>query len=223
MLALIVVFFPFRVVRLHASVAYRPGEEVGGGLERGRRGPNQAAPALAPTRSLCIAVLHDTSSPPFVDSANISPPSPPAGSREISQKKFLLRHRRLRERSRQAVRRPRGRRCSKGLKSFEDGGIHPPLLRLRRDAFAQDATKAGHKARGSCPARKVAKLQACLRPQSWFWHSRGHREQARGRREREREVEGSIPVSYIFCRVLLISAAPQRPLMNFYKNTLSTL
>ena len=76
--------------------------------------------------------------------------------------------------------------CSKGLKSFEDGGIHPPLLRLRRDAFAQDAGKAGHKARGSCPARKVAQLQACLRPQSWFWHSRGHREQARGRRERER-------------------------------------
>lgn len=90
-------------------------------------------------------------------------------------------------RSRQAVRRPQGgRRCSKGLKSFEDGGIHPPLLRLRRDAFAQDAGKAGHKARGSCPARKVAQLQACLRPQSWFWHSRGHREQARGRRERER-------------------------------------
>ena len=27
--------------------------------------------------------------------------------------------------------------------------------------------------------------------------------------EREREVEGSIPVSYIFCRVLPISAAPQ--------------
>ena len=44
-----------------------------------------------------------------------------------------------------------------------------------------------------------------------------------GEREREREVEGSIPVSHIFCRVLLISAAPQRPLMNFYKTTLSTL
>ena len=96
LLALIVVFFPFRVVRLHASVAYRPGEEVGGGLERGRRGPNQAAPALDPTRSLCIAVLHDAPRcADFVDSLNISPPSPPsppAGSREISQKNFLLRH-----------------------------------------------------------------------------------------------------------------------------------
>ena len=77
LLALIVVFFPFRVVRLHASVAYRPGEEVGGGLERGRRGPNQAAPALAPTRSLCIAVLHDAPRcADFVDSLNISIPLP---------------------------------------------------------------------------------------------------------------------------------------------------
>lgn len=187
LLVLIVVFFPFRVVRLHASVAYRPGEEVGGGLERGRRGPNQAAPALAPTRSLCIAVLHDAPRcADFVDSKNISPPPHRPVRAKFPRRKFFS-FAIISARSRQAVRRPQGgRRCSKGLKSFEDGGIHPPLLRLRRDAFAQDAGKAGHKARGSCPARKVAQLQACLRPQSWFWHSRGHREQARGRRERER-------------------------------------
>ena len=200
LLALIVVFFPFRVVRLHASVAYRPGEEVGGGLERGRRGPNQAAPALAPTRSLCIAVLHDAPRcADFVDSLNISIPLPTGRFARNFPENFSPlpsgKHR-----GRQSGGRPgagwRRPPCSKGLKSFEDGGIHPPLLRLRRDAFAQDAGKAGHKARGSCPARKVAQLQACLRPQSWFWHSRGHREQARGRRERERSRDRSQSVTF---------------------------
>ena len=182
---MIVVFFPFRVVRLHASVAYRPGEEVGGGLERGRRGPNQAAPALAPTRSLCIAVLHDA--PHFVRrTPSILEHGPPPSDRFARNEGISE----FRERSRARTRaRPsRAAAVCGRLKGFEgrDGGIHPPLLRLRRDAFAQDAGKAGHKACGSCPARKAAKLQACLRPQSWFWHSRGHREQARGRRERER-------------------------------------
>ena len=111
MLALIVVFFPFRVVRLHASVAYRPGEEVGGGLERGRRGPNQAAPALAPTRSLCIAVLHDAPRcADLVDSLNISPPPPHRPVRAKFPRKIFSFA--IRETSRQAVRRPPWRRLA---------------------------------------------------------------------------------------------------------------